>query len=160
MRDQANLLPLRLEPNQQLSVILPEPKDLTPADTSSYEHLALADILRRRHSPVDEIQVPHQPNDADIAATLARITPGSLVLVGTINATNHPGQAALVNALLQGGNRVVAVALRMPYDLAAYPNVSTYLCTYSLQPPSLEALARVLWGDQRALGQLPVTLPM
>jgi beta-N-acetylhexosaminidase len=159
VRDLAGLLPLQPAPDQHVSVILPEPKDLTPADTSSYEHLELADILRRRHSQVDEIRLPLQPSDADIAATLARMAPNSLVIVGTINATTYPGQAALVKALLERGQPVIAVALRMPYDLAAYPSVSTYLCTYSLQPPSLEALARVLWGDQRAVGRLPVTLP-
>lgn len=159
VRDTAGLLPLRLAPEQRLVVILPEPQDLTPADTSSYERLALAEILRRRHPHVDEVVVPLHPEEAAIAGALARIAPGSLVIVGTINATIHPGQAALVRAILHQQHPTIAVALRMPYDLAAYPAATTYLCTYSLQPPALEALARVLWGDQAAAGRLPVTLP-
>ena len=37
---------------------------------------------------------------------------------------------------------MIAVALRMPGDLAAYPQAPTYLCTYSILEPALEALAR------------------
>jgi beta-N-acetylhexosaminidase len=52
----------------------------------------------------------------------------------------------------------VAVALRMPYDVAAYPEVQTYLCTYSILAPSMDAVADGLWGKIRFTGQLPVTL--
>ena len=76
----------------------------------------------------------------------------------TINATQHPGQAALVNGLLEAGSKTVVVALRLPYDLAAYPGVATYICTYSLQPPSIEALADALWGHIPFEGRLPVTV--
>lgn len=159
VRDTAGLLPLRLAPQQRLVVVLPEPQDLTPADTSSYEQPQLAHLLRQRHALVDEHRMSLTPSEADIRAMLAVIPADSLVIVGTINAATHLGQAALVNALIQQGHAVVAVALRMPYDVVAYPAVSTYLCTYSLQPASLEALGRVLWGEQPALGQLPATFP-
>jgi beta-N-acetylhexosaminidase len=159
VRDAAGTLPLRLTPDQRLAVIVPEPKDLTPADTSSHDRLALAEILRRRHPRVDELRLPLQPRESDITAVLAQVDAYDAVIVGTINVAAHPEQAVLVNALLRQGHPTIAVALRMPYDLAAYPTAPTYLCTYSLQPPSLEALVRVLWGDQPAVGQLPVTLP-
>lgn len=159
VRDSAGVLPLHLTPDQRLSVIMPEPKNLTPADTSAYERPALAEVFRRRHPNIDEFTVPLQPTDAEISGVLARLAPGSLVVIGTLNATSHPGQAALVKAILQCGYPTIAVALRMPYDLAAYPTAPTYLCTYSLQPAALEALARVLWGDQPAVGHLPVSIP-
>jgi beta-N-acetylhexosaminidase len=47
----------------------------------------------------------------------------------------------------------------MPYDLAVFPEANTYLCTYSLQEPSMHALARVLSGESRASGRLPVSIP-
>ena len=46
----------------------------------------------------------------------------------------------------------------MPYDLAAYPGVETYACTYSILPPSMEALAEALWGRIPFVGTLPVSL--
>ena len=54
---------------------------------------------------------------------------------------------------------MIAVALRMPYDLAAYPSVKTYACAYSILPPSMEALADALFGKHRFTGQLPVSIP-
>ena len=66
---------------------------------------------------------------------------------------------ALVNLLLDCGLPVIAVALRLPYDLEAYPAVPTYLCTYSLLAPSLETLADALWGQGPAAGRLPVSIP-
>jgi beta-N-acetylhexosaminidase len=54
---------------------------------------------------------------------------------------------------------VIAVALRLPYDLAAYPAVASYLCTYSILQPSMEALADALLGRLKCRGKLPVTIP-
>ena len=54
---------------------------------------------------------------------------------------------------------MITVALRMPYDLAAYLEASTYLCTYSILPPSMEALAEALFGRIACPGKLPVSIP-
>jgi beta-N-acetylhexosaminidase len=53
---------------------------------------------------------------------------------------------------------LVTVALRLPHDITAYPAAPTNICTYSLQPPSIEALADALWGRIPFEGRLPVTL--
>jgi len=82
-----------------------------------------------------------------------------LIVVGTINASVHAGQAALVNTLLERQQPVIAVALRMPGDLAAYPTAPTYLCTYSILDPALEALAAALWGEHPCPGRLPLAIP-
>jgi beta-N-acetylhexosaminidase len=47
----------------------------------------------------------------------------------------------------------------MPYDLAAYPKAATYVCTYSILPPAMEALAEALCGRIPFAGSLPVTIP-
>ena len=70
-----------------------------------------------------------------------------------------PSQAELVKKLIKQGTRVITVALRMPYDLAVYPAASTYVCTYSILPPSMEALAEALFGRIAFTGSLPVTIP-
>ena len=66
---------------------------------------------------------------------------------------------ALVNALLKRDVPTVAVALRMPYDLLAYPTAPTYVCVYSIQSPAMEALARALFGHIPFAGRLPVSIP-
>ncbi len=159
VRDTAGRLPLRLTPERRIAAVVPRPADLTPADTSSYEFPALAPALRRYHPLVDEIAITLDPAADEIAALRTRLQGYDLVVIGTINAPQHPGQAALVTALLDAGQAVIAVALRLPYDILAYPTVPTYLCTYSLLPPSMAALAEGLWGHLPFPGQLPVPVP-
>ena len=100
-----------------------------------------------------------QPAAADVRGLLSRLATYDLVIVGTINAGAAPGQRALVKALMARGTPLVVVALRLPYDLAAFPRVPTFACTYSILPPSMDALADALWGRTRFEGRLPVTIP-
>jgi beta-N-acetylhexosaminidase len=99
------------------------------------------------------------PATEEIGALCERLAKYDVVILGTINATAHPGQAELVKKLIKQGTRVITVALRMPYDLAAYPEAATYVCTYSILSPSMEALAEALFGRIAFTGSLPVTIP-
>lgn len=160
VRDEDDLLPLRLAPDARVAAVMPAPKDLTPADTSSTITPHLARALRAYHPPVDEFVTAHQPDDDEIAALRERLREYDLLVVGTINASMQPEQTALVNALLTLGIPMITVALRTPYDLASYPAARTHLCTYSIQPASLEALATALFGVFQPTGQMPVNVPL
>lgn len=159
VRDDARLLPVALYPDQRLTVILPRPADLTPADTSSYILPDLAGALRRYHPNVDEIVLDFAPGDDQIRQALGRAAGSDLIVCATINAFDCPQQVALVNQLLASGIPTVVVAMRMPYDLAAFPQASTYLCTYSIQPPAMRAAASAILGKLSPSGRLPVSIP-
>ncbi len=159
VRDDAHWLPIKLSSEARIAVVVPRPIDLTPADTSSYVTPTLAQAVRALHANVDEFVVPHIPSDMDIAAVRDRMNDYDLIIVGTLNAFNQPPQAALVRTLLKCGPPVIVAALRMPYDLQAYPEAPTYLCTYSILEPSMGALAKVLWGQIPPRGRLPVAIP-
>jgi len=104
-----------------------------------------------------EIVTGHPPSRQDIAAAADAAASADAVVVGTITAGDE--QAALVEALLATGRPVVTVALRTPFDLAAYPGAGTHLCTYSILGPSMDALADVLFGVEPARGTLPAAIP-
>jgi beta-N-acetylhexosaminidase len=159
VRDEARRLPLRLPAQARIAAVVPRPADLTPADTSSYIEPSLAAALRRHHSAVDEFLIPLNPSEADVRALAGQLSGYDLMIAGTINATVHDGQAALVNALLERKTPIIVAALRMPNDLAAFPSAPTYLCTYSILDPALEALAAALWGEGACPGRLPVGIP-
>ena len=159
VRDVAQHLPLRLSPEARLGVILPRPEDLTPADTSSYVSPTLAAALRRHHSYVDEFVTAHRPTLEEIAGIREQASNYDLLIVGTISAHRQPEQTALVNSLLEAQVPLIIVALRTPYDLMAFPNAPTYVCTYSIQDPSMDALAKALWGQIPFRGRLPVSIP-
>ena len=161
VRDHSNLLPISLKPDQRIAVIIPKPEDLTPADTSSYVTPKLADSLREYHSHVDEYVIPYTPNEKDVVSVLDKVRGYDFIVVGTINAFNQDGQAQaiLVRAVQKFNIPMIVVALRLPYDLAAFPEVTTYLCTYGILEPSMRALAKAVFGHGEITGRLPVSIP-
>jgi len=159
VRDETRQLPLRLPADGKIAVILPQPANLTPADTSSSVQCTLPDALRRRHVAVVEFAVAHHPTDAEIDGLKKQVHRFDAIVIGTLNAFMQDEQPALVKAMLATGAPTVVVAMRMPYDLVKFPAAPTYLCGYSLLSPTMEAVAKVLFGEISAQGTLPVSIP-
>lgn len=165
VRDRPGLVPLRVvDGPSQVVVIAPRPVDLTPADTSSFAVLDLADALRDAlrqagsAMSVAAVEADLDPGPEAIAALCRVAGQAALTIVGTVDALSHPGQARLVEALIANGAPVIAVALRTPFDLLAYPGIGTYACSYGIQPPNLRAVADALLGRIPFRGRLPVQL--
>ncbi len=159
VRDDAGLLPLRPAAGAKVLVITPRPRELTPADSSEDEALALADAVRHHHRDVVDLRVPAQPTGDDIAAARAAAREADLVVVATLASNVQPSQAEMVDAVLGTGTPTVAVAMRTPYDLADYPAAPTYLCSYAIVPASVGAVADALFGREPISGRLPVDIP-
>jgi beta-N-acetylhexosaminidase len=159
VRDSSGLLPLRVKPDQHIAVVLPKPIDLTPADTSSYVTPKLAAALRRYHPNVDEFTLSYTPEPDEIAGLHERLRDYNILILGTLNAYASPNQAEFVRQALKLSIPSVVVALRLPYDLTVFPEVGTYVCTYSILEPSVEALAKALFGQIEFVGKLPVSIP-
>lgn len=163
--DEAGLLPLREDvQSRPLLVVMPRPADMTPADTSSYVQPCLADALRRYHPQVEEVITENPPTDGDIAALKQKLgsydkSDEPILILVTLSASMQAQQATLARQLLALALPTVTVAARTPYDLASYPQARTHLCTYSIQPPSMRALAAALFGQSPLSGRLPVTIP-
>jgi beta-N-acetylhexosaminidase len=156
VRDDPGLLPIRSGAAARILAVMPRPKNLTPADTSSSVRPALADSLRRHHPEVTELVTGFDPSDDEIVAAAETARSHDLVVIGTLDAS--PAQARLVSRVLASGTPTVAVAMRTPYDLASYPEAPTYVCSYGILRPSLDALAAALFGATMP-GRLPVAIP-
>lgn len=152
-------LPLAPAPDDRIAVIAVRPKNLTPADTSANVTIGLDAAIRDRHANTTGLAFDYGATDDAIRETLAAAQDAQHVIVGTLNASDDPAQAALVRALIERGQRPIVVALRTPYDLAAFPDVDAYLCTYSIRRVSIEAVAAALFGDFVPTGTLPCTIP-
>jgi beta-N-acetylhexosaminidase len=160
VRDRDGLVPVARDVRRVL-VIEPRPRDLTPADTTStLPPGGLAAAVRARHPSAESLEIDGFIEPARIAALRDRAASADLILFGTVDALGQPSVAELARALVATGTRLIAVALRAPWDAAAYPEVGTVLATYGIQPPSLAALAAALWGDAPLVGRLPVRLPI
>ena len=158
VRAGAGILPLAAGAGARIAAIMPAPTDMTPADTSSTVEPGLAAALRGAGLEVEAVVVPHAPGTSDIAGALAAAQRATHAVVGTTAALAEPGQAALVNALIDAGRPVVTVSLRTPFDLAAYPRAETHVAAYGLLPPTLAALADALVGRAPFTGRLPAAV--
>ncbi|MFN8435515.1 MAG: glycoside hydrolase family 3 N-terminal domain-containing protein [Anaerolineales bacterium] len=159
VRDEKKYLPLKLESEKRIAVIIPVPEDLTPADTSSYIQPKLADSIRAYHAQTDEFKIPYAPSGQDASRVLEQVREYDVIVMGTINAYAEEKQAEFVRQLLQMGKPVIIIAMRLPYDLAVFPQASTYVCTYGILEPSMRAVAKAVFGHSEMTGRLPVSIP-
>ena len=155
VRNDAGLIPVNT--SGRALVVMPRPLDLTPADTSSYVEPGLATAIRRHHPTAQAIVVSAHPTHNEIESVVEQASNHDPVIVGTIDA--NEAQTALTRRLIASGSNVIGVALRTPYDLAFFPELATYICTYGIHPPSLGAMADALFGLAPFQGRLPVAIP-
>ena len=159
VRNEKNHLPLKLDAEKRIAVIIPVPQDLTPADTSSYIQPKLAESIRAYHAQTDEFKIPFAPSADETAKVLEQMQAYDVIVMGSINAYAEEKQAEFIRRLLKLGKPVINIALRLPYDLAAFPEASTYVCTYSILEPSMRAVAKAVFGHSVMTGHLPVSIP-
>ncbi len=119
----------------------------------------LADRFTAHGTKATALATGQTPTDAQIAEAAAAAKQNDVVVVLTNNLGGFPLQGKLLQALMDTGKLVVAVAAQIPYD-AGYANpVPTWLATYGYITPSLEALAKVVLGETKPSGKLPVDVP-
>lgn len=156
VQDRDHLLPLQLSPDKRIAVIIPEPQNLTPADTSSYVRPDLANEIQSFHPNTISLTTTLSPEKHQRDSIIANLKQSDLIIAGTINANSSPNQAALIRQLMETNIPLIVIAMRLPYDLEDFPQVGTYLCTYSILQPSMKAVAKAIFGKIPFEGKLPV----
>ena len=81
------------------------------------------------------------------------------IVITTSAAWNSTAQQQLVAALRATGKPVLVVALRDAYDIGHLDGVQSYLVTYSSTTVAVESALRVITGENKARGKLPVDIP-
>ncbi|GKU80135.1 glycoside hydrolase family 3 protein [Paenibacillus sp. L3-i20] len=81
------------------------------------------------------------------------------IVVVTYDASKHPQERDIaLEAIKLAGDRVVAVSVRNPLDLLLYPEVKSYVAVYECRPLALSSAAKVLLGDLKPVGTLPLEI--
>lgn len=151
VKNDTHVLPLTPRSGQRVLVVG------TDADQAG----RLARAVSARGLTADALVTGENPDQARTDSAAAAARGHDLVLVTTDAAwsADHEGQRKLVAALLGTGRPVVVAGVTDPYDIAYFPQAPTYLATYSSSQTSLDSLARVLFGEIRPTGTLPVSIP-
>ncbi|WP_049903907.1 beta-N-acetylhexosaminidase [Halococcus agarilyticus] len=149
----ADHLPL---PDRRVSVYEFETGDGSPAEEPRDDRGAFAAALSAAGVSVDATVLGDAgPSKTGIETDTANVP----TVVRTSDAAGNPEQVGLVRDLDMAGSNPVVVATRNPYDLAAFPDIGTYLTTYDDTEASLAAAADVLVGTREPTGRLPITIP-
>lgn len=80
------------------------------------------------------------------------------VVIGTYNAFANSGQTQLVNAIENINKNIIVIALRSPYDLSLFKEVSTLMCTFEYNSLSVSSVLKILSGKIKASGKIPVDI--
>ena len=118
----------------------------------------LAAGLRDKNRAVDSLVTGASPTKATVDKAVAAARQHDLIVVATSSAWKDPGQRELVSALRATGKSVLVVALRDAYDIASLKGIDSYIATYSSTTVAVESAVRVITGENRARGKLPVDI--
>lgn len=99
-----------------------------------------------------------QKRDLDRASQCAK--GADLLIVGSLQWADklNSNQKNVIDALLQKGVPTVLLSTMSPYDIAHYPQAATVLATYGLNKYVLQTAARIILGEIKPQGKMPVVI--
>lgn len=157
VKDDQRALPLK--GGERTYVIWMDAQVTSLVDESLSQKQTLGNELNKFLPVVYERQIATDPSEEEQQLVLQESGSAKQIVIATYNTAFYPKQKELVEKLKQRENaKVVVVALRNPYDLLQFPDVSTYVACYESRPLALQSVAKVLAGNIKAKGKLPVSL--
>jgi len=164
VRDHERILPLNPNTGIRIHVVAPAFFQLEMYPDAAWGNLASTDLVKeiRKIAPTttgDTFVAGPNPVNIDFLVAGARDSGADVLVIGTYNALYYEHQKELVKKLLELNLPTILIATAMPYDLLAFPDISTYVVTYSNRDIALETVARVLFGYIEPKGHLPVSIP-
>jgi len=127
---------------------------------SGGELLPLFESLRKRRPGSLIFEVDFKADETGAEINRERFSECSCLLVLTTSRGSLPAaQEALIKELTASGTDLILAALHNPFHLLRFPEIDTTLATYGYRKSSLEALAKVLFGELNPKGRLPIALP-
>ena len=151
LKNQNNLYPLTNK--EKILVVFPKIKVVTLVEDENKNLMSLFDFMS---IPTDRHYINIDPTKEEQDELLSKIDQYDKVVYCSYNACFNPTQAELINNI--DPLKLIVCAIRTPYDIRVLPNVQAYICSYEATPLSLASLAKVLTGEIKAKGVLPVKL--
>ena len=146
-----NLYPLTC--NEKILVVFPKIKVVTLVEDENKNLMSLFDFMS---IPKDRHYISIDPTKEEQDELITKIDQYDKIVYCSYNACFNPTQAELINAI--DPSKLIVCAIRTPYDIRVLPKVQAYICSYEATPLSLASLAKVLTGEIKAKGVLPVKL--
>lgn len=151
IEDHKKLLPIKKE--EKTLIVFPKIQVVTLVENDDTGLMSLAEFMP---FACDKIYMSLSPSEEEKELLLKKQTEYDKIIYCSYNACFNPEQASLINALNK--DKLIVVAIRTPYDYGVLVDVSTYICSYEATPLAFKSLAKVLTGEAKAEGKIPVTI--
>ena len=160
MKNDGGLIPLkREEPLHILHLVMSSDARV---DNMVIQGIPEAELAARR-VPTDTVWLGPEVSDATAERILERsagythVLASAFVKVGAFrgNADMSEAHAALLEALVSAGRKVIVVSYGSPYLLHQFPDVPAYVCSYGWVETSQRAAISALFGEQPVDGPPP-----
>jgi len=155
VKNTGNALPLNLTADQKVLLVTVTSSTETTTDAAA----RFAPYIAAKHANMQSMPISESPNSTTRNSVKTAAASCAAIVVGTSRANLYSSQITLVNDLIATGKPVICVGLREPYELASFPTVPAYLCTYNYKTCGFAAAADVVFGDYNPGGLLPVSIP-
>lgn len=152
LRADPSVLPLRKD--ARLVVVL------SRSPSFANEARAFFSLLKDRAPAAQLVETGTRPTPAEQEAALAAAASADVVVLGDwIWWTLGAEQVELGSKLAALDKPLVHVAQLNPYGLARFPAAKSAVALYGASPYSYDAGAKLLFGELKPKGRLPVTIP-
>ncbi|MGQ9780493.1 MAG: beta-N-acetylhexosaminidase [Bacillota bacterium] len=143
-----------------LAIVNPMYRSVTPAEDVG-DLAPFFAALAEAAVPFGRFVCSADPDPAEIASLAEAVRTDGYPRIVLIlrHAAHHPGQRLLAGRLAAVG-RLLLLSLGDPRETLFVDEKLPAVCAYSSEPPVLAALARVLCGELRPAGRLPVRLSL
>lgn len=162
LKNRDSAVPFELRPKLRILLLAPAPELLSLMRQETLKILRSAGL---QDAQVQYLEYQGKLSDSHRAA----IENSDQIILATASADaagRDPGRspiaatAAQIVKLAANANKPVAViAARNPYDIVYLEEASAYVAVYAPIAPNIAAGIRVLFGQARPLGKLPVSIP-
>ena len=147
-----------IAPDDRVLLIYPHNEYATMVEDKRYSTLEMAEQLKGVHSHIEVIEINPANYEEQQQQTVALAKNFDRLVILTLNAAAQESQRNFVNQLIGTGVPSDVIAIRTPYDAAAFPQANRIYCTYEFTSSAFETMAEVLIGQTEISGKLPVTI--
>lgn len=101
-----------------------------------------------------------RPKEIDITRAKKCMKDADLVIIGSLQWADKPirKQKQAIENLLKEQKDIIFLSLMSPYDIKFYPQAKNVIAIYGVNQLSMQAVAKIIMGDIKAKGKLPIKI--
>jgi len=125
------------------------------------------DILKKKRNDLTSSKITRRSKKRDYDNVKSAALKSDLIIISSfirVNAQQGPveissQQQELISDFIKSGKKVILISFNNPYLISKFPDVKTYINTYSNTVFSQEAALKALLGEIEFKGKLPISIP-